>query len=380
MLAGGYDIAVCSYEFYERNGSAMDSYYDRIEEKNNDQESKQPQPKRPTSCLSSLMWKTLDMPWKICVLDEAQKVNKRDGIRHQAIRNRLHVQAYVILSGTLPHNKWHDFSGYIAFCQQNPWSTHNKFLHTFASFGHSHQIAYPEEDRKRLLQKFLQGITIIRPASILNLPECQRSYSRFNLLKHEIPLVDELTQMYERALQAANKDPLAHTTDGADSNQAFGIAVAAQMAALHPMLGELSSRNIQERKKRARDDAWSWGDEDDEYSPEMSEIQARDEWLKLVRAREDIVKESGRLSHILDLYAFFRTKYPEEKMIIFSSSLRFLDIVAEAFIRRQCPIKALRYDGTVPAPKRTTVRKEFEDCNPEIPLLCTIGAGEFSSA
>lgn len=46
----------------------------------------------------------MDTPIKRLVIDEAQNVNKRDGVRHRAIK-ALYADAIVLLSGTLAHNK-----------------------------------------------------------------------------------------------------------------------------------------------------------------------------------------------------------------------------------------------------------------------------------
>jgi SNF2 family DNA or RNA helicase len=67
------------------------------------------------------------------VLDEAQRVNKRGRKRHEAIK-RLSAEAFIILSGTLLHNKSHDFSGYVNFLRGHPFGTHQKFMNTFSLF------------------------------------------------------------------------------------------------------------------------------------------------------------------------------------------------------------------------------------------------------
>jgi hypothetical protein len=77
ILAGGFDVIICSYEFFNANGKAMHMHRDAIIEKANDQKGNKILPKRTTAALHSDMWKILDLPFKIAVLDEAQKVNKR---------------------------------------------------------------------------------------------------------------------------------------------------------------------------------------------------------------------------------------------------------------------------------------------------------------
>jgi len=93
-----------------------------------------PPPNRPTSALHSEFWKYTNLPWKRVVLDEVQKVNKHESVRHQAIKS-LHARAFVGLSGTLPHNKWHNIDGYLDFLRNHPWDTHQDFMHMMAEPG-----------------------------------------------------------------------------------------------------------------------------------------------------------------------------------------------------------------------------------------------------
>ncbi|KAH8804681.1 hypothetical protein F5884DRAFT_796867 [Xylogone sp. PMI_703] len=55
--------------------------------------------------------------YQVVVLDEAQCVNKRKLVRHKVIKN-LSANTFLIVSGTLAHNKWFDFSGYLDFLQK----------------------------------------------------------------------------------------------------------------------------------------------------------------------------------------------------------------------------------------------------------------------
>lgn len=88
------------------------------------------------------------------------------------------------------------------------------------------------------------------------------------------------------------------------------------------------------------------------------EGDARDKWLEQVKTREDLIAELGRIQTILRLYDWLRQTYPFEKIIIFSSSLRFLDLLQEAF-QRHGEIDVLRYDGLVATAKRKVVETTF---------------------
>ena len=373
LLAGGYDILVCSYEFFAQNGKDMHQLQENIQMVANDQNNIIPQPRRSTSGLQTEMWKRLNMPFKIAVLDEAQRVNKREKFRHEAIKNHLHARSFCILSGTLPHNKWHNMSAYIDFGQSHPFDTHNKFLHTFSSFDQSNQIESPSVARIRLLQKFLQAILIARPASILNLKECKKYSVPFKLFKYEASVVTILAEKYARLSGIDSKTGAELAQIGAvDSSGIFGLAVKAQMAAFHPMIAaEIDTVELRDFNEDYVEEGFQ------DLAEEDLGGKSRDDWLAKVKARPNITKESGRLTTLMNLYKWLRETYPDEKMIIFSSSLKFLDIVDEAY-KRDFKINPIRFDGTVPTRKRKTVERTFETCGPEIPFLITINAGKFS--
>lgn len=64
-------------------------------------------------------------------------------------------------------------------------------------------------------------------------------------------------------------------------------------------------------------------------------------------------------------------------MVIFSHSLKFLEIIAEAQ-QRQFGIDSVRFDGLTPPIRRAAIPKNFETSNAAVPLLITAGVGKFS--
>jgi SNF2 family DNA or RNA helicase len=373
ILAGGYDVLICSYEFFNSNGKNMHTHRHNVYEAANDQTGTKIRPKRTTAALHSELWKILKLPFKIAVCDEGQRINKRGKQVHDSLKKHLYAKGFAILSGTLPHNKWHNMSGYLDFGQNHPFPTNAKFLHAFASFSHSNQIERPSADKFALLQKFLQAITIARPASILNLPECIKNRVQFDLLDRELPLVDQFSYKYAR--MSGILSSLQNEGKGAadlDTSGVVAMAATAQISALHPMLAEEANKG-QLRLELLK--------ESDDFLEDLQDIEAelegleRDEWLEAVKKRDNIVEESGRLSMLMKLYTWLRETYPDEKMVFFSSSLRFLNILDEAFMRMH-GVLVLRYDGTVPYKKRGVIEKTFETCHPSRPLLITITSGK----
>lgn len=80
------------------------------------------------------------------------------------------------------------------------------------------------------------------------------------------------------------------------------------------------------------------------------------------------------MEQLLNLYTWLRTKYPDRSIVVFSTYLKFLDILFYT-LKNQHSIAALRFDGTMSLSSREVVRARFNLSSPEIPLLLTAGAG-----
>lgn len=119
------------------------------------------EPKRPISALHSTFWKLLDMPIKRLVLDEAQTINKRNGVLHKALQ-ALFYKAAIILSGTLAHSAWFDIGGYVDFIRGHPLTTDAEFLWMFSSRDYDDIPAPPGVTQLAILQKFLCAFVITR--------------------------------------------------------------------------------------------------------------------------------------------------------------------------------------------------------------------------
>lgn len=371
LLTCGVDIIVCSYQFAESNGRELSALQAKVEEYCNNPSGKTPQPLRPTSALHSPIWESIDHKWKLVVLDEAHLVNKREKIRHVAIKKGIPAKAYVMMSGTLAHNKWHNMSGYVDFLQGHPFTTHAKFLHTFSSFSTTGDIQTPYISRIRLLQRFLQPFIIAVPASVLNLDDVVRNRVEFPLTRADEKQVNALTLEYRIAIKADETDAVEFDRAEQDTANALSFAVMAQLAASHPMIlsatkdGQIRAQGTINRES---------GEVQISVQEDLGGVQ-RNEWLKKIKERANLVEESGRVTWFIKLFKWLREEYPDEKMVVFSTYLKFLDILAEA-LRRVYNIDAVRYDGSVLPSKRSNVERAFQLCTPEIPLLITAGAGK----
>lgn len=386
IIALGCDVLVCSYEYFAYNGRNLRRAEAQMVRKHTDTTGTVRVPQRPTSILQSRVWEDSDNLFKVTVIDEAQKVNKRGGVRHEAIRQHCPTKSFFLMSGTLAHNKWMDVGGYPAFLKGHPFVSHQLFLHTFASWGHGGRIDAPNITQIRLLQRFLQAFTVARPASTLKLPDCHGHRILFNLNKKEEESSNSLYQSYSLAKQAvktqsvklkkSGKAAKKMHRDGKDeSKKILAKAVRALMYSLHPLLGEEGEKGkIKVREDYDNED----GDLDLLGEEAANDLKGRIKWAETIEARKNLVSESGRLTTLIRLYEHLRQKHPGEKMIIFSCSRRFLDIVAVALARKH-KVEAIRYDSTVPSQKRAYVEATAKEAHPQIPLLITITAGTAAS-
>ena len=371
LYAKGCDVVVCSYEFLANNDRGKFNFPERLRAYANDQTGELPSPKRPTAAIASGMWDLLGIPWKRVVLDEVHKVNKERLSRHKAL-TRIKASAFIMMSGTLPHNVWHNFSGYLALLKNHPFDTHSKFLHTFSSWDADGQTHTPDAAGIALLQKFLQAVLIARPKSILKLKNCDQRSFVFPLLESTATFVSKLTADYK---DASVKAALQYKTITGDENSNIHhltLAVKAQLASLHPMLcEELDKGNI--------------GVEDDENGAqdaghrakvkEHDKDESRAAYRERVKARKGLCEESSRLTWFLRLYRLIRETRPDKQIVIFSRFLSWLDIIDEALLRVE-KIEALRFDGSLSQKKRQQVERAFLNGDADIPLLISSGAGK----
>lgn len=135
LLALGVDVVVVSYDQVESLERGRRLLPEKLDMFLNDRTGHVKKPTRPTAVLHSSFWRELNLPFKRLVLDEVQVINKRGGVRHKAIKS-LHYKGVIQLSGTLAHNKWHNFSGYVDLLSGHPFPTHRDFMKTLSTYGY----------------------------------------------------------------------------------------------------------------------------------------------------------------------------------------------------------------------------------------------------
>lgn len=351
-----------SYNFVETNKRKPKNFAGDIALYAND--GKATRPKRPTTSIQSDMWHEINLQPKLLVLDEAQMVNKPALAWARALM-ALKAKRVLVMSGTLPHNRWTDIFGYLNFLKGHPFNTQREFLRVFGLPGERNTSAR----KLACLSRFMQAFTIVHPSSILNLPPMSSFRISFNLHPQEAVAVKEFVFEYKKC--AIGKPDV--VIDGGDKEQGLGLftyAIQAQVKAGHPMMGEYLAERWQRlhHLESLHFKVFS-GEELDDQKPEE-----RKDWLKRVKRRPNIVKESGRLSKLMELYRHLTITYPERKMVMFSCFLKFLDVVEEGLLR-DYKIQPLRYDGTTPTDQRPKIEEAYGESKSNVPLLMTAGSG-----
>ena len=101
----------------------------------------------------------------------------------------------------------------------------------------------------------------------------------------------------------------------------------------------------------------------------------RRKWLELLRALPlSRLLDSARVQAFVRTFSYARKRWPNEKVVVFSIFLKFLDIVA-AVLRHQFGVNALRLDGTMTSSQKEKAQEMFSTGMSSEPLLITTGAG-----
>lgn len=376
ILASGCDVIVCSYEFVDANIRATDNYMDEIEKYTKKADPTIRKPSRPTAALASGLWALTGLRIKRGIMDECQVVNKRKGKRHQAIK-RMPVDAWLSMSGTLPHNRWHDMSGPIDFLQGHPYTTDTLFWQQFSRKGYSAsgQDSDLSGAQMALLQRFLQAVLVMRPRSVLHLPPCERLAFAVELTPDHAATVSELTAKYKAVSAMEDEGVAIGDKRSKDDAAALGCAIKAQMHSLHPRFADPDDEAAFNIDAEDLSNSTAEGLRAKYVVDALSAAELRKNWLKEVDEwTPDIFDESPHLTTMASLLNDIAKTSSGEKILVVSQYLKYHDILARLLYKRY-GFRTLRYDGTVPQARRREVETTFADSKKSEILLMTAGAG-----
>ncbi|KAF2279953.1 P-loop containing nucleoside triphosphate hydrolase protein [Westerdykella ornata] len=90
----------------------------------------------------------------------------------------------------------------------------------------------------------------------------------------------------------------------------------------------------------------------------------------------DLVSE--RVAAVIQKFNEIRAAHPEDKIIIWSTSVKFLDVLAEVLSRDEsgrAGVNCYQFDGKLDDIERSVTLKDFKEAPPSRPLLTSTGAG-----
>ncbi|KAH5386948.1 hypothetical protein HBI33_072860 [Parastagonospora nodorum] len=211
--------------------------------------------KRSANALFSDVFEEVGVIWHHLILDEASFVKNTKSETHNAVR-AIRTEKVWMASGTFLDNRWWDIHG---LCAQlpgvHPFQDKRLFERAFAQKADG-RFQDPSVSKKNRLVKWLQGFTICRPDTVLDLPGLKVVWWNFELADDDEMTVAAHAVKFIYAL----KMKLMQSTEGASAlveengSAALMHAMRAQQICANPVLISQSDRNKQKKLlEQARD-------------------------------------------------------------------------------------------------------------------------------
>ncbi|KAH8692962.1 P-loop containing nucleoside triphosphate hydrolase protein [Talaromyces proteolyticus] len=362
-----YDIIICSYHFLSNAHRRLTEFDERLALY---KRGAGPLPPRPVGGLLGKFWKLLDLPVKRMVLDECQTIKREEGRFFQAVRS-VYRRGTILLSGTILSNRWFDVANPIAMLSGHPFDTRSKFMNALAVTTKNTRVnAYGEPDIVSI-QRLMLAFTFARPSSCLLMPGAVMNDATFELTAEELVKVTEATIRYERARASVLKEG----GDSTENKKALEFAVVAQLLAAHNFLTEDSVADIPIATVELEGDP-------DQFLVRLTQMNSQDlgsrnrkEWLKFLDDTNiSNLRNSSRVRAIILVLEHIRKTWPDEKVVIFSTFLRFLDVISRV-IRRTFGDICLEFNGTLDVNAKQCVQNAFTNNPSHKYMLITSGSG-----
>ena len=426
LIDGRYDFVIVSYGYLRAQFQRLQAYekfhrdVHELGQGQAEQDTRSRAQKRPDAPLLSSLYRQLDLPIGHLVLDEEQYVKNPNSLGHQAIKG-LFYKKLLIVTGTPMPNRWFDIYGCIDFMMNHPFPRYSDFLRCFSDLEMNR--AGPPPSKLPRLIKFLMEVTVSRPASLLKLPGLETLSKPLDLTEKDFDCVVLYTKLFLDALKAgghATRDATFRTSTKA--TKALIFATRAQQFAAHPELVEAGIPTKHQRKlseiSRYRNTAGFASakelitsmleelaptqqapedddddEEDQEYAPNKGfiedadsgqddesdddhEIRNRKTWLAKVKRLDINTLVSRRMASIRQIIDSIWSKDSEERIVIFSKFVKFLDLVDE-MLKRLLHITPMRLDGLSTRDQRAATTDQFAAAKSSVLLITpkTGGAG-----
>lgn len=189
LLSGGYDFVITTYQFVMARHRAFKKnaqFHEVAQMLGLDETISKVGPRaipdlnaKCTNALYSTLYHELGLPFRHIILDEGHVAKKEGGQIHEAIR-ALYAERLFILSGTFVPNRWWDLRGlFDLFPRPHPFNTPERFNKAFARQSSTGEYVEPSPSKRNRLTKYMMGIVLARPSSVIVLPDLTFTYHDF---------------------------------------------------------------------------------------------------------------------------------------------------------------------------------------------------------
>ncbi|KAK1813292.1 hypothetical protein LTR12_012355 [Friedmanniomyces endolithicus] len=205
---------------------------------------------RQINSLHSGIYRLLGRPIRCMILDECHLIKNERSSTYKALKN-IDARFVFVLTGALLEHRWMDAFGPVSFLKNHPFDTRAKFCEAFSRGDLNIANAEPSRSKENRLVKFLQGVVIARPASVLKLDglvmhEVEFAIADFALVK---VVVYVMKLFYDALGNVAT--PAAATSKSGQKKAILWATLAQQLVANRSMLNDKDKKCVDKLKEKA---------------------------------------------------------------------------------------------------------------------------------
>ncbi|KAK0942437.1 hypothetical protein LTR29_006023 [Friedmanniomyces endolithicus] len=259
ILDQGAEYVICTYQFAQSRWRAYRRVIDAFESLKTGTKSEAMargikerrifESRQPAS-LHSDVYRQLGRPIRCMILDEGHLVKNEESATYDSLKN-IHARFVFVLTDALLESRWMDAFGPVSFLKNHPFDTRAKFCKAFSRGDLGIANAEPSRSKENRLVKFLQGVVIARPASVLKLDGLVMHEVEFAIADPALVMVVVYVMklFYDALGNVAT--PAAATSKSGPRKAVLWATLAQQLVANYSMLSEKEKKCVDKLKKKA---------------------------------------------------------------------------------------------------------------------------------
>ncbi|KAK0315416.1 hypothetical protein LTR01_000714 [Friedmanniomyces endolithicus] len=259
LLDRGVEYVICTYQFVQSRWRAYCKVVDAFgslktgtvsEAKARGAKDQYLFKSRQTNSLHSGIYLQLGRPIRCMILDGCHLIKNERSLTYKALKN-IHARFVFVLTDALLENRWMDAFGPVSFLKNHPFDTRAKFCKAFSRADLNVANAEPSPSKENRLVKFLQGVVIARPASVLKLDSLVMHEVEFAIADPALVMVVVYVMklFYDALGNVAT--PAAAMSKSGQKKAVLWATLAQQLVANYSMLSEKGKKCVDKLKKKA---------------------------------------------------------------------------------------------------------------------------------